>query len=689
MFHSPYEFGVHDRRGVGTMDPDAAYDDRAETDVSPPLDDGEGDATSWKDADEDEAARNPNSGKGDGPLPASNETARATSSPKPTGVADSASQHPQQTMDDVQEQSLPLPAAAEDAMHTDLAQQRRHQQTAALASLESVVVSGMDNVASLDVGVVEALACHGENGTAALIPISNGTDEAGLPTTSDDDESPAGVVFRHEDEEEDEEENGSNPPVVAVKSTNAMEMNVVGSSFSSSLEQDQQAATAAAAAVPDIRSVSTSLDNGGGVCGGQGIGKNDDDAALSMQSISLATVQSSTVEPTFFPHNNSLLSPPHDDDDPPVPAAAAAAHRMPTDIDVGGGDGGIASSTEASRLTTATEDNCLPAPTGMDVPVAQPVVQDGITQDVQTFVSFSQDPVQPTCLSPKKLCLIMSLCILVVLLAIVIGSVCGSGLCGGSGDKNSPTPPTAPQPAMSPVSSPMVQPPSLDNNNSSAAGPDPFTSTQQLYEAVDDYLRNTTTRTEVTTRYGSPMGAWDVSRISDFSRLFDPNRLEPPTASSTSTFNEDLNGWDMSSAINLFGMFAFAAVFNGDISSWTTSKVVDMSRMFYSATRFNRDLSTWDTSNAQNTSYMFAEAEAFSSDISEWNVANVLDMTAMFLGATSFNNDLCNWGEIANPDVETSQIFESSGCSTSQDPSIERNVSTPWCQSCRTFGFPF
>jgi hypothetical protein len=73
---------------------------------------------------------------------------------------------------------------------------------------------------------------------------------------------------------------------------------------------------------------------------------------------------------------------------------------------------------------------------------------------------------------------------------------------------------------------------------------------EQLREAVDLYLVNNGPGTLVARSYGWPIGAWDVSKIQDFSYLFSADGVDGsdrfnPAAES---FNEDITLWDLSSA---------------------------------------------------------------------------------------------------------------------------------------------
>ena len=111
-----------------------------------------------------------------------------------------------------------------------------------------------------------------------------------------------------------------------------------------------------------------------------------------------------------------------------------------------------------------------------------------------------------------------------------------------------------------------------------------FTSTEELYVAVDDYMTNTTSNVTFSAlTYGYPMGVWDVSLITNFTRVFDPDRTVPFDGSSCgatlSPFNENITAWNVANAVSMVGLFA-CTEFNHHIGSWSTSNVQNMSGMF-------------------------------------------------------------------------------------------------------------
>ena len=62
----------------------------------------------------------------------------------------------------------------------------------------------------------------------------------------------------------------------------------------------------------------------------------------------------------------------------------------------------------------------------------------------------------------------------------------------------------------------------------------------------------------------------------------------------------------------------------GLINEWDVSKVTDMSRLFNGKESFNEDISGWDVSSVNNMRDMFRDAKVFDQDISGWDVSNVM-----------------------------------------------------------------
>jgi surface protein len=181
-----------------------------------------------------------------------------------------------------------------------------------------------------------------------------------------------------------------------------------------------------------------------------------------------------------------------------------------------------------------------------------------------------------------------------------------------------------------------------------------FTTNGQLCAAVDEYAKlqnksELSETSEIVVMYGFPIGTWDVSRITNFDRVFAAGRSQTidPSHGPTkqSSFDDDLSGWDTSNAVTMIGMFEGATSFSGNgLENWNVSKVTDFSFMFAYARKFVGNVSTWDTSSAVNMRAMFRYAEVFNGNISNWDVSRVETMKDMFGYAYKFGGgDLRRW----------------------------------------------
>ena len=125
---------------------------------------------------------------------------------------------------------------------------------------------------------------------------------------------------------------------------------------------------------------------------------------------------------------------------------------------------------------------------------------------------------------------------------------------------------------------------------------------------------------------------WDVSKVTDMSRLFHAQHLP--------NFNANISNWNTSSATTMFATFYEAHAFNQPLS-WDTSKVTNMNSMFCRAYKFDQPLS-FDTSKVTNMGGMFWDASVFNQPLSNFVTSKVTDMHFMFQDARVFNQPL-NW----------------------------------------------
>lgn len=100
-----------------------------------------------------------------------------------------------------------------------------------------------------------------------------------------------------------------------------------------------------------------------------------------------------------------------------------------------------------------------------------------------------------------------------------------------------------------------------------------FDDINDLYDAVDQYLKNNSPTSAIAELFGFPIRAWNVSGMTSFESVFDVKRNP-----SAAYFNESLSGWDTGRATTMRRMFAGAYMFNNALA-FNTSAVTDVSGM--------------------------------------------------------------------------------------------------------------
>jgi surface protein len=141
--------------------------------------------------------------------------------------------------------------------------------------------------------------------------------------------------------------------------------------------------------------------------------------------------------------------------------------------------------------------------------------------------------------------------------------------------------------------------------------------------------------------------AWNVSNVTQI------GVYQNATFSFASSFNGNIDNWNISNVANIQSMFESTA-FNRDISTkivtvggltytaWDVSNVTDMSSLF-SSTPFNQDISNWDTSSVTNMGSMFNNNSSFNQPIGVWDTGSNQSISFMFRLASSFNQDISDW----------------------------------------------
>ncbi|CAB9505203.1 Mycoplasma protein of unknown function, DUF285 [Seminavis robusta] len=153
-------------------------------------------------------------------------------------------------------------------------------------------------------------------------------------------------------------------------------------------------------------------------------------------------------------------------------------------------------------------------------------------------------------------------------------------------------------------------------------------------------------------------------------------------------FQGNISLWDTSNAVEMDDMFADAHAFDGDLSAWNTSKVITMARMFQNARQFtgskkSSSIQGWNVETVRNFYGMFENTPVFDADISSWKPVGAKNMEHMFFNASGFGTKpnslpatitesttqgdfklLC-W-QLSNGQVKTSNMF--CGSSVRFDP---------------------
>jgi len=110
------------------------------------------------------------------------------------------------------------------------------------------------------------------------------------------------------------------------------------------------------------------------------------------------------------------------------------------------------------------------------------------------------------------------------------------------------------------------------------------------------------------------------------------------------TFNQNLNGWDVSNVTDMSFLFGNTSAFNQPLNNWDVSGVLLFNNTF-AGSGFNQDISNWDVSNATSMNNMFKNATSFNQNLMPWNTVKVAGMFELFRGASSYGatQDLKAW----------------------------------------------
>ncbi len=134
--------------------------------------------------------------------------------------------------------------------------------------------------------------------------------------------------------------------------------------------------------------------------------------------------------------------------------------------------------------------------------------------------------------------------------------------------------------------------------------------------------------------FDQDLGKWDVRSATNMSGMFAGCR----------SFNQNLSNWNVRNVVYMSEMFAGCSSFNQPLNAWADKvrNVKYFAKFLKDAVLFNQPLNDWDVSHAIYMGEMFAYAKSFNQPLDKWIVTNA-DMPKMFFRATSFNQNLGKW----------------------------------------------
>ncbi len=144
---------------------------------------------------------------------------------------------------------------------------------------------------------------------------------------------------------------------------------------------------------------------------------------------------------------------------------------------------------------------------------------------------------------------------------------------------------------------------------------------------------------------------------SDSPNLSETTNLKAMFREATS-FNSDINHWDVSKVISMQDVFYKATNFNQPLDEWDVSQVTTFETMFRESA-FNQDISNWDVSSARTLKNMFRDCP-FNQPIGDWAVSKVTSFQSIFRGNTSFDQDLSGWGDKLGNVITMREMFRES-----------------------------
>jgi hypothetical protein len=153
------------------------------------------------------------------------------------------------------------------------------------------------------------------------------------------------------------------------------------------------------------------------------------------------------------------------------------------------------------------------------------------------------------------------------------------------------------------------------NDCAAAAGWNPtfeagcYIGNSNIKNLVDSYIAGD----KYTLEACGPIGTWNVSGVTDMKGLFQ-----------NTSFNENINNWQVGQVTTFASMFAGAEQFNQPLNKWSINSK-NLFGMFQGAKSFNQDIRGWNPPNIGDASYGFlVNGTAFTYDLSVWCLDKVV-----------------------------------------------------------------
>jgi surface protein len=99
---------------------------------------------------------------------------------------------------------------------------------------------------------------------------------------------------------------------------------------------------------------------------------------------------------------------------------------------------------------------------------------------------------------------------------------------------------------------------------------------------------------------------------------------------------------DLTNATSMSGTFN-RSTFNSNINHWNVSTITTMQNCFVRASSFNQPLNNWDTSSLENVQSMFFRSSSFNQPLNNWDTGSITTFGDTFYLASLFNQNISDW----------------------------------------------